>query len=522
MSALVIDGSGLGIEDVTLVARHRRPVAVAPEVWPRLEAARVVVERWAAGDAPVYGLNTGLGGNLGHRLSPGEVAAFQAQLIRGRAVGLGPPLPGEVVRAALLVRANGIARGASGVSPAVLAMLVELLNRGVVPVVPCHGSIGAADLVPMAHIGLVLLGRGEAELEGEVLPGGEALARAGLAPLPLQAKDGLGLINASALTAGHAALVLSDARRLVLTAAAVAALACEGYAANLGAFDARTAALRPAPGQESAADLFRALLAGSALEAGGAARAVQDALSFRCLPQITGVALGALAHAVAVTEIEVNGAGDNPAVLDDCILSSGNFHTGALALAFDALALALAQLAQAGLARTIKLMSAAHSGLPRYLSPAGGACAGLVPLQKSAAALLAEIRLQASPACLDALAISDFVEDHAPHTPLAVRKLGRLLELLGRLVAIEAIASAQAVDLRRPGRLGVGTALVQAFVRETVPPLEADRETGAELEELARHLLAGDLARRLDPVLPPAKETRPVPGTRAPSPPFSP
>jgi histidine ammonia-lyase len=502
---LMLDGSGLTVDRVDEVARQGRGVGVAEAVWPRIDAARAVVERYAKGDEPVYGLNTGLGGNLGHRLAPDEIAAFQVQLLRGRAVALGPPLPAEVVRAAMITRVNGIANGMSGVSRPVLAMLVELLNRGVTPVVPSRGSIGAADLAPMAHLALVLIGLGEAQYEGRALPGAEALRLAGLEPLTLGPKDGLGLINANAVTVGHAALVLSDARRLLLAATATAALACEAYAANPLTFDARTAALRKASGQESAAAFFRTFLAGSSLGESEAPRAIQDALSFRCLPQIAGAALHALAHAIAITETELNAAADNPAVLaeDGIILSTGNFHLGALALALDSLALALAQFAHASMARIVKLMSASHSGLPRYLSPVGGSSAGLVPMQKAAAALLAEIRLNASPACLDAIAISDFVEDHAPQAPLAVRKLDEQLSLLARLIAIEGLAASQAVDLRKPKALGAGSRLVHAFVRATVPPLEADRETGAEAERLAQRLLAGDLAVPLQVFLPP-------------------
>ena len=499
MPDLVIDGSTLTIEQMAAVAHQGRPVVLGATVEPRLRAARAVVERYLQSGEPAYGLNTGLGGNLGHRLAAADVAAFQVQLLRGRAVGVGPPLRAEVVRAGLLARANGMARGASGVSPAVLGMLVALLNRGVTPVVPSRGSIGTADLVPMAHVGLVLVGIGEADLEGARLPGGEALRRAGLHPLVLGAKDALGLINANGLTVGHAALVVRDARRLLLAASAAAALACEGYRANLGTFDARTAALRPVPHQEAAAALYRVLLAGSDLEAPGSARSLQDALSFRCLPQVTAAALDALAHALAVTETELNAAGDNPAVLAEAnlILSTGNFHLASLALAFDGLAIALAQFAHASLARLTKLLSATHSGLPAYLSPVGGASAGLVPLSKTAGALLAEIRLKAAPVGLDALAISDFVEDHAPHAPLAVRKVEEQLWQLARLVAIEALIAAQATDLRRPGRLGAGTGLMHVFVRETVPFLEADRELGAEAEALAGRVAGAEVEQRL-------------------------
>jgi histidine ammonia-lyase len=499
MADLVLDGSGLSIERVARIAREGGEVAIAEAVWPRLSAARAVVEAHLESDAAVYGLNTGLGGNLGHRLAPDEIEAFQIQLVRGRAVAMGPPLPTAVVRAALLVRANGIAAGASGLSPPVLALLVELINQGVTPVVPSRGSIGVADLAPMAHVGLVLLGLGEAELGGRRMPGGEALRAAGLDPVRLGAKDGLGLISSNALTVGHAALTLVDARRLMLSAAAIAALSCEGYGANLSAFDVRTASLRPAPGQEEAAALLQALLAGSSLGEPGSARAVQDALSFRCLPQVLGTGLDALSRAIALTEIEINAAADSPAVLADeaVMLSNGNFHLGAFTLALETLAIAFAQVAQASLARGIKLMSAAHSGLPHYLSPAGGASAGLVPMQKTAGALLAEIRQKAQPASLDALAISDFSEDLAPHAPLAVRKLEEQVQLIARLLAIEALAAAQAVDLREVGGLGAGSAIVRGFVRQISPRLDDDREIGQEAERLAIRLLAGDLAGRL-------------------------
>jgi histidine ammonia-lyase len=499
MAELILDGSGLSIGRVARIAREGGSVAIADAVWQRLDAARAVVEAHLEADVPVYGLNTGLGGNLGHRLAPDEIEAFQAQLVRGRAVAMGPPLPKEVVRAAMLVRANGIAAGASGLSPPVLTALVELINRGVTPVVPSRGSIGVADLAPMAHVGLVLLGLGEAEHDGRTMPGLEALRAAGLAPLRLAAKDGLGLISSNAPTIGHAALVLCDARRLITSGAAIAALACEGYGANLSAFDARTAGLRPAPGQVEAAALLRAMLAGSSLAAPGAARSVQDALCFRCLPQVLGAGLDAASRAVAITEMEINAASDSPAVLVDAgaMLSNGNFHLGVLALAFETLALALAQVAQASLARCIKLMSAAHSGLPRYLSPVGGASAGLVPMQKAAGALLAEIRLKAQPVSADGLAISDFTEDLAPHAPLAVRKLDEQLPLIARLIAIEALGAAQAVDLRKPDSLGAGCAIVHGFVRETSPRLDDDRGMGQEAEQLAIRLLAGELAGRL-------------------------
>ena len=452
----------------------------------RITAARRVVDRYAAGSEPVYGLNTGLGGNLGHRLDPGQLAQFQAQLVRGRTIGVGPLLAPEVCRAALLCRVAGLAAGGSGISAPTLDLLVAMFNAGITPAIPARGSIGAGDLGLAGHIGAVVTGRGQAWLGGRLMPGGEALAAASLAPAVLAPKDGLSLINTSAVTCGHAAVVLGALGDTLLAGFAAAALSCEGYGVNLGTFDERVSAARPASGQVLAAAMFRRLLAGSALNEPGASRAIQDALSFRVLPQIAGPVLDAAATATAAVEGELNAAADNPLVLpqDELMLSTANFHTPAIALAFDTLAIALCHLATASFHRVVKLMTPGLSGLPKYLSPVGGASAGFNPLQKTAAALHAEIRLRATPASLDALPVSDMVEDHAPHTPLCIRKLEEQLLPLRLLTAIEAMVAAQAADLRGH-TLGRGAALVYAQVRGVVPLLHQDRETGPDADLVA-------------------------------------
>jgi len=465
----------------------------------RVLAARNVVERYAQGSEPIYGLNTGLGGNVGHRLDPAEIEAFQVQLVRGRCIGVGEPFPEAVARTALLCRIMGLAQGGAGISPGVLDHLMAMFNAGVTPVIPSRGSIGAADLGLCAEMAAVAIGLGEAEFGGRRMPAAEALRAAGLGPAVLKAKDGLSLCNASAVTCAHAAHVLAELADLLAVAVVTAAMAGEGYAANPAIFDARLAAARPARGQVLAAAVFRAVLAGSFLQDPGAARSIQDALSFRVLSQILGPVLDSLRVAVEDVETEINAAADNPLVLaaDGLIRSTANFHTPAIALAFDTLAIALTHLATASFHRTTKLMDPRLSGLPRYLSPVGGASTGLNSLQKTAAALHAETRQKAAPASLDALAVSDGVEDHAPQTPLTIRKLEEQLAPLWLLVAIEAMTAAQAVDLRGTPRLAAVTRRLYDAIRAKVPPLNEDRETGPDVMRVHDALRAPALTRAL-------------------------
>ena len=497
-----IGDKAFSIHDVARLALGRRTIELGPAAKARVVASRRIVERYVEGTEPIYGLNTGLGGNIGHRIDREAITAFQTQLLRGRAVGIGPPLPEPVCRAALLARITAAATGGSGLSAGALDMLVALFNRGVTPAIPARGSISAADLALGAHLGLVVIGRGEAWLGGQLLPGAEALAQAGLVPAALEPKDGLALCSHSAASAGLAAVTLSDLAGLLLAAAAVAALAFEAYGANPRIFDPRVAAARPAAGQADAAALFRHRLAGSPLYEHP--RSVQDALSFRCLAPVFGSALSALATARRETEIEINHAGDNPLVLldDGVIMPTPNFHTPALAVACDALAIALAQLAAAAGQRVVKLMNPALSGLPRFLSPVGGASAGFVTQQKTAAALCAEIRQAAMPASLDAMPVSDSVEDHAPMTFLAIRKLAGQLEPLRLLVGLEAMVAAQAADLRVDGALSPRAAALRALVRSLVPQLVEDRETGCDATAIAALMARDDTIAALAADLP--------------------
>jgi histidine ammonia-lyase len=485
-SAITLTGSNLTCPEIVTVARGGGAVGLDPTVAGRLEAARRrVAESLARGDA-VYGLTTGLGANVGVRLDAGDIAAFQERILVGRAVSVGPKLPVEIVRAALLVRANGLARGGAGASLAVLDGLVALLNHRIHPQVPELGSIGAADLTPMAHLTLALVGRGEVELDGAVMPAMAGLQRAGLTPVTLEPKDGLALLNSNAPSIGHAVLLLADTAALLDSAALAASLSIEGFRANPSPLLAEVAAARPAPGQETASGTIRDFLGDTALWQPGAARAVQDPLSFRCVGPVHGAALAALDFAQEALLPELNAASDNPLVLGDGrIVSTGNFHTGALALAFDSLALALVPVADLSAGRSMKLMLPEASGLPKFLTAIGGNRAGFAPVQKTIAALRAECRHSANPASLDFMAVANGVEDHSPQTPLVLRKAGALLDALHHIVAIELMVAAQAIDLRPPERLGPAVAAAHAAIRTRVPRLDDDRVLGPEIEHLA-------------------------------------
>lgn len=503
-------GFALGSAPTDLARLHAasRPgatIGLTEEAWARVSAARAVVDRCVEGDVPVYGLNTGLGGNVGFRLSRPDIEAFQVQMVRGRCIGVGAPFPEPLARMMLLCRIVGLARGGSGISPAVLDLMIAMFNAGLTPVIPGRGSIGAGDLGLCAHIGAAVIGEGEITVAGRNLPAAEALAAAGLQPAVLGPKDSLAILNGSAITVGHAASVLAELNNILGLSAVTAALADEGYAANPAIFDARLAAARPAHGQERAAAMFRGLLEGSYLNEPGAARSIQDALSFRVLSQIFGPAITTLEAAIEAVETELNSAADNPLVLTDSgtILSTANFHTPAIALAFDQLAIVNTHLATACAYRVIKMMNPALSGLPKYLSPIGGASNGFNALQKAVAALHGEIRLKATPGSLDSLPVSDSVEDHAPQTPLVIRKLEEQLLPLRLLVAIEALVACQAVDLRPGARLAPATSLLHETIRAGVPMLAQDRALGPDVDRVCALLqsptLIAELVRRAGP-----------------------
>jgi histidine ammonia-lyase len=483
---VIIDGYSLTPATVAAVARACEYVELEAAARGRVERDRAVVEDAVARQLPVYGLTTGLGARANFVLPADELAGFSVRTVRGRANAVGPPLPRDVVRAALLVRCNGIAHGGSGVQPAVLELLLAMLSVGVHPLVPETGSIGASDLGQMAHIALVAIGEGRAEHNGELLPAGVALRRAGLSAIVLGPKDGLALCNSSALGAGLAALAYDDARKLLAVAQLVTALSFEGFRASATPLDPRVQAARPLSGAQQCAAQLRQLLAGGELLDAGAARRLQDPLSFRCASHVHGAfhsAMGLLAESL---NPELNGAGDNPLVLgeDSEILSTGNFNTAALALALDTVALAVFQTASICAQRTQRLLSSSLTGLSENLSPHGSERSGYAPLIKTVQALVAEMRHLSSPFSTDPRPGTALVEDDASNAPAAARRVASMLDRLRYLLAIETLVATQAVDLAAPGRIGRGPAALHQAVRERITPLDEDRSSADDIEQI--------------------------------------
>ncbi|MEP7276247.1 MAG: aromatic amino acid ammonia-lyase [Betaproteobacteria bacterium] len=480
------------LADVARVAREAAPVALAGAARERIAAARAVVLRIAVSDTPVYGVNSALGANTGRRLSPDDLADYQRRAIRARAVGVGPAYDRASVRAMMFARIAGLAQGGSGISLEALDALIAMLNRGVHPRVPRFGSIGVADLPQLSHLALPLIGEGEAEFGGTVLPGAQALARAGLVPVNLGAKDGLALISANAATVGRAALVVADALQLADAWLAAIALSFEGFRANLSPLDPRAIDARPAPGQAQVAARLRAMMRDSALQA-GAARRVQDPVSLRVVAQVHGALHAALDNVREQVEIELNSAAESPLVVDDVMLSNGNFHVPALAQALDTAAIALAQASSMGVGRTLRFMTPALTDLPLQLTRRGPAHSGFATIQKTLTALWAEIRQRANPASLDFLPVSESVEDHATMALAGVEKLAEIVERARYIVAFELVVAAQAVDLRElaPASLGAGTRSTYAGVRRHVAMLDEDRPLGPDVERVAAAIAAG-------------------------------
>jgi histidine ammonia-lyase len=433
-----------------------------------------VVDSALASGEPIYGLNTGVGHRKDVRVSDEELRRLQQMLVTTHAGGIGPALPTELVRAALAVRLNGIARGGSGASPAVADVLAAMLNAGVHPIVPATGSVGAGDLGQMATMALVAIGRGRAEIGGEVVPGAEALARAGIEPLVLQPKDGLAFMSANAISVGHAALVSAQAAEVAAVADVAAALSLEAIGGNPSIILPVVGQAKPFPGQVEACQSLRAALDGSYLFEPGAARSIQDPLSFRVAPQVHGALRELLTFARRAVEIELNSRSDNPLVsIDDrTLVHNGNFQPVTMALAFDALRVAVAHVGQLSDRRMSHLWQAFFERLAGPGGPAPDEALrklfGL-SLRYPAAAVFAELKQLAAPATLDVSPLDLTIEDHATSAPLTVRKTQEALGLLEDLLAVELLLARDVVTAAPSRlRLGIGTGSVLKVVEQAV------------------------------------------------------
>ena len=502
---IFLDGSSLTVGELTAIADDDAQVTLAPQAFARIDAARAVVDRCAEGDAAVYGINTGFGALAETAIPRGALAALQLNLLRSHAAGVGEPLPVRAVRASMALRANVLAKGYSGIRRSTIDLLLGLLNERVHPVVPSRGSVGASgDLAPLAHLALVLVGEGEATVgdSPDVVSGAQALSVAGLAPVTLGPKEGLALINGTQPSTALAALALAGAERLARAADIAAALSVDALRGSLKPFDARIHAARPHPGQVQSAANIGALLGGSDINASHVlCGRVQDAYSMRCAPQVHGAARDALAFARGTITTEANAATDNPMVFADGdaeIVSGGNFHGAPIAIASDVIVLALAQLSTISERRSDRLVNPVLSDLPAFLTPESGLQSGFMMAQVTAAALTSEIKSLAHPASVDTIPTSANREDHVSMSMGAALKAERTLQLARRVVAIELLCAAQAIDLLSPLRTSPPLARVHAALRAHVPRLTADRPPSPDIEAISSWIADGGMDRACD------------------------
>jgi histidine ammonia-lyase len=494
-----LDGSSLTLEDVARVARDPATrVEVAPAAWAAVEASRKVVDALVRKGEVAYGITTGFGEFAHVRIDPAQVRELQRNLLMSHSVGVGPALPREVVRAMMLVRANTLLKGLSGVRRLLVERILLLLEKDLVPMVPSRGSVGASgDLAPLSHMALPIIGLGHvARADGGIVPADVALREAGLAPLVLEAKEGLALINGTQMMAAIGVLAVHDARGLLHDAQVAAAMSLEALMGSTAPMDPRVHAARPHPGQAVVAANLRAATAGSAIvQSHAGCERVQDAYSLRCIPQVLGACRDVVETAAQVLAIEVNAATDNPLVFPDgSIVSQGNFHGEVLAFQLDFLAIALAEVASIAERRVERLVNPDLSeGLKPFLVDAGGLNSGFMIAQYVAAALVSENKVHAHPASVDSIPTSANQEDHVSMGSISALKLGQVLENARNVVAIEALCAAQALDFKAPLAPGAGSAAAHRAIRARVPKLDKDRILADDVAAVARLLREGTL-----------------------------
>ena len=515
--SVVLTGADLGIADIEAVARGGATAALDVHARARMQEARDVIERLVRAGEVVYGVTTGFGDLATTSIPAADAPALQENLLVSHAAGVGAPFPREVVRAMLLLRANTLALGHSGCRPVLVDRICDFLRLGIHPQVPEQGSVGASgDLAPLAHLALPLIGRGQVERNGQLLPALTALREVGLEPLTLEAKEGLALLNGTQLMGGLGALLLADADRLTRTASVAAAMSVEALLGTDVAYAASYQLARPHPGQVAVAAELRHLLRDSGFQHHhhGSAHKVQDPYSLRCVPQVHGAVRDALDHLRRVLDIELNSATDNPLVFPDGasvpedavatgggrVISGGNFHGEPIALALDFAKLALAELGSISERRTALLVDARlNGGLPAFLTPDPGRNSGLMLLQYTAAALVSEDKVLAHPASADSIPTSANQEDHVSMGAIAARHARTVLEHVERIIAIELLCAAQALDLRlrtfeAPAPVpGLGVAEAHRRIRKRVAVLEGDREPGPDLAAMTELVHGGVL-----------------------------
>lgn len=505
LAELALTGQALTIEEIASVARNNRKVVIADEAWPKIEASRAVVESVVASGETAYGINTGFGKLADVRISDADLNALQHNLVRSHACGLGDPLPEPETRAMLLLRANVLAKGHSGVRRIVVETLVSLLNHGIHPVIPARGSVGASgDLAPLAHLALALIGEGEVFYQGKRTGACCALQSAGIQPLTLEAKEGLALLNGTQAMAATGALALDRALRVTELFDLAGAMSLEALRGTPTAFDERIHAVRPHRGQIAAAAHLRRLLEDSQIRESHRHNdpRVQDAYCLRCMPQVHGAVRGALAHVREVIEIEAGSATDNPLIFVNesgmvsggSILSGGNFHGAPLALALDYAAIALTDLMSISERRIDRLINPdINEGLPPFLSDTPGVSSGLMIAHVTAAALLNEAKVLSHPASVDSVPTSGGKEDHVSMGMTSALKLRQVVENAEHVLAIELMSAAQGLDYRQPLKAAREVEHARFTIRKTLPRLAEDRVLSGDIEQLTAEIKSGTL-----------------------------
>ena len=497
MDKILITGRTLTLEELARVCREDAPVELSEEARQNITASRNVVDTLVENDAVVYGITTGFGKFSNVVVKQDECKLLQKNLIITHAVGAGNPFPRDVVRGIMLLRVNNLAKGYSGTRLCLVETLVEMLNRGVTPVIPEKGSLGASgDLAPLSHMVLPMLGLGKAEYQGQIMSGAEAMAKAGIPTVELVAKEGLALINGTQAMTSVGALAVYDALKLLKTADLAAALSFEANRGVMDALDPRVHMVRPHDGQQKTAAILRQLLEGSQNVSRQGEIRVQDGYSLRCVPQVHGASHDAIAYIQSKVEIEINAVTDNPIIFKETMqgISGGNFHGQPMALAFDFLGIALSELANISERRLERLVNPNIGGFPAFLVKNGGLNSGFMIVQYSAAALVSENKVLAHPASVDSIPSSANQEDHVSMGTIAARKAAEILGNVRRVLAMEIMCACQAIDLMGGAeKLGKGTAPAYRTIRAVCPTLEDDRPLFEDINACEKTLLDGSL-----------------------------
>lgn len=501
---VVITGNDLTIEQVKQVAREKEKVKLDAESIKKINASRKMVDQLVLDNKVVYGITTGFGRFSDTKISSTQVEELQENLIKSHAAGTGNALSEEIVRAMILLRVNALAKGHSGIRLSVLQLLIEMLNREVTPWIPEQGSVGASgDLVPLAHMALVVIGRGKAFVKGKLMNGNKALKKVGLKPEKLGSKEGLALINGTQMMAALGAVAIYDSLNLVQYADISLSLSMEALEGILSPFDPRVHRLRPHPGQIKVAENILKLNSGSKLVLESRNDRVQDAYTLRCAPQVHGATRDTIIHVKDLITREINSVTDNPLLFPEegDVISGGNFHGQPLALGLDYLAMAVSELGNISERRIARMVDASlNNGLKMFLTKHGGLNSGYMIAQYTAASLVAENKVLANPASIDSIPTSANQEDHVSMGSISARKVRNIIENVEQIIAIELIIAAQGVDLRtnKPeDNLGEGSRIIYKTIREVVPTLNKDRVLYPELRKVKKLVHRGKLVEKL-------------------------